>query len=61
MGNLKITQKKSPIGSPPDQKGTLRALGLRRIGTSVVKKDTPEIRGMIFHIRHLLEVTEESS
>lgn len=61
MGNLKITQKRSPIGRPPDQRGTLRALGLRKIGSSVVKSDTPEIRGMVFKIKHLVEVTEESS
>jgi large subunit ribosomal protein L30 len=58
MADLKITLRKSSIGSPPDQKGTLRALGLKKIGTSVVKRDTPEIRGMVFHVRHLVDVTE---
>lgn len=56
MADLKITLRKSSIGCPPDQKGTLRALGLRKIGASVVKKDAPEIRGMVFKVRHLVEV-----
>ena len=60
MAKLKITQRKSAIGCPPDQKGTMRALGLKKIGTHVVKDDKPEIRGMIFHVRHLIEVSEES-
>ena len=56
MADLKITLRKSSIGCPPDQKGTLRALGLKKIGASVVKKDAPEIRGMVFKVRHLVEV-----
>ena len=59
MATLKITMKKSAIGCPPDQKGTMRALGLRKIGTSVEKKDTPAIRGMLFKIQHLVEVSED--
>ena len=60
MAKIKITQLKSTIACPPDQKGTMRALGLRKIGTSVVKDDKPEIRGMVFHVRHLVEVSEEA-
>lgn len=59
MGNVKITQRKSTIGCPPDQKGTMRALGLRKIGKSVTKSDTPELRGMLFKVKHLIEVEEE--
>ena len=58
MADLKITLRKSSIGCPPDQKGTLRALGLKKIGASVVKKDAPEIRGMVFKVRHLVEVDD---
>lgn len=58
MPDLRITLRKSSIGCPPDQKGTLRALGLKKIGASVVKKDAPEIRGMVFKVRHLVEVDD---
>lgn len=58
MAELKITLRKSSIGCPPDQKGTLRALGLKKIGASVVKRDAPEIRGMVFKVRHLVEVDD---
>jgi large subunit ribosomal protein L30 len=58
MADLRITLRKSSIGCPPDQKGTLRALGLKKIGASVVKKDAPEIRGMVFKVRHLVEVEQ---
>ena len=56
MGQLLITQIKSEIGSPPDHRGTLRALGLKRIRHSVVHDDTPVIRGMIRKVAYLLEV-----
>jgi large subunit ribosomal protein L30 len=53
---LQITQVKSAIGRRPDHRGTLRALGLKRIGHTVVHEDTPVIRGMINKIAYLLEV-----
>jgi large subunit ribosomal protein L30 len=56
MGQLLITQVKSGIGSPPDHRGTLRALGLKRIRHSVVHEDTPVVRGMIRKVAYLLEV-----
>lgn len=59
MANVTITQKRSTIGRPPVQRRTLRALGLRRIGQSVVKPDSPELRGMIFRVQHLIDVQEE--
>jgi large subunit ribosomal protein L30 len=56
MGQLLITQVKSEIGSPPDHRGTLRALGLKRIRHSVVHEDTPVVRGMIRKVAYLLQV-----
>ena len=55
---LKVTQKKSTIGCPQDQKDTVRALGLRKIGHTVIKEDNNSIRGQIFKVKHLLEVEE---
>lgn len=55
---LEITQTKSAIGRKPDHRGTLRALGLKRIGHTVVHADTPVIRGMVKKIAYLLEVRE---
>jgi len=55
---LKITLVKSTIGCPPDQRGTVRALGLRKIGHSVVKEDNSSIRGQIFKVKHLVSVEE---
>lgn len=57
-GQLKITWKRSAIGRQQDQKDTIRALGLRRLNHSVIKADTPTIRGMVFKVRHLVEVEE---
>ncbi len=55
---LSITLKKSTIGYAKDQKATARALGLRKLGQTVVHQDTPQIRGMVAKIRHLLTVEE---
>ncbi|GAV23839.1 50S ribosomal protein L30 [Carboxydothermus pertinax] len=55
---LKITLIKSVIGQSERQKATVRALGLRKLQHSVVKADTPEIRGMINKVAHLLKVEE---
>jgi len=57
---LKVTQIRSSIGSKPKQRGTLRALGLGRIGKSHTLPDKPEIRGMINAVPHLIEVEEVS-
>ena len=54
--HLEITQVKSAIGRRPDHRGTLRALGLKRIGHTVVQEDTPVIRGMVNKVAYLLEV-----
>ncbi len=55
---LKITLVKSLIKGKDFQKGTVQALGLHKIGSSVIKEDTPEIKGMIKRISHLLKVEE---
>lgn len=55
---LKVTQVRSAIGVKPKQRGTLRALGLRRIGRTVEHDDTPEIRGMLARVPHLVRVEE---
>jgi large subunit ribosomal protein L30 len=56
---LRITWKKSAIGYKEDQKRTIRALGLRRLGQTVVHSDSPSVRGMIRKVKHLLAVEEE--
>ncbi len=61
MPDLKVTQVRSAIGSKPKHRGTLRALGLGRIGKSNVLPDRPEIRGMIARVPHLIEVGEATS
>ena len=58
MAKLRVTQRRSVIDRPRDQKATVRALGLKRRGHSVVKDDRPEIRGMIAAVRHLVDVEE---
>jgi large subunit ribosomal protein L30 len=57
---LRVTQVKSKIGIKPKQRGTLRALGLRRIDHTVELPDRPEIRGMIAKVPHLVRVEEGS-
>jgi large subunit ribosomal protein L30 len=58
MADLKVTQVKSAIGTKPKHRGTLRALGLGRIGQSNTLPDRPEIRGMIARVPHLINVEE---
>jgi large subunit ribosomal protein L30 len=57
---MKVTQYKSSNGSDKRQLDTLRSLGLRRIGHSVEVKDTPQARGMVHRIRHLVRIEEPS-
>ena len=49
MPRLKVTQVRSKVGNAPDQRETLRTLGLKRVGDVVVKEDRPEIRGMVYN------------
>lgn len=58
MGKLRITYTKSMIGYSQDQKDTMHSLGLRKMHRSVIKPDNPSIRGMLFKVRHLVEVEE---
>jgi large subunit ribosomal protein L30 len=58
MPRLKVTQVRSKVANIPSQRETLRSLGLKRIGDVVVKEDRPEIRGMVYAVRHLVEVEE---
>jgi large subunit ribosomal protein L30 len=55
---LKVTQVRSVIDRPTDQKDTVRRLGLHRIRDSVIKDDRPDIRGMLAKVRHLVSVEE---
>ena len=58
MTRLKVTQTRSVIRRPKDQKDTVRRLGLLRIRHTVVKEDRPDIRGMLAKVRHLVRVEE---
>jgi len=56
MTTLKITQIKSGVGQSYRHGGTLRALGLGKIGRTAKHKDSPELRGMLRHVNHLVRV-----
>lgn len=60
MAKLKITQVRSTIGRLPKHRRTIKALGLGRIRKTVTHDDTPQIRGMVNAVRHLIEVEEIS-
>lgn len=57
MSGVTISQVKSPNGTTPKQKATLKALGLGRIGKSVERKDSPQLQGQIKVVSHLVEVS----
>ena len=61
MSELAVTQRRSGNGANQKQLETLRSLGLRRIGHVVEIEDTPQARGMVHRIRHLVRVVEEKS
>ncbi|NKQ56352.1 50S ribosomal protein L30 [Amycolatopsis sp. K13G38] len=58
MAQLKVTQVKSKIGTKQNHRDSLRTLGLHKIRQSVVREDTPEVRGLIHTVRHLVTVEE---
>jgi large subunit ribosomal protein L30 len=58
MAQIKVTQIRSAIGAKPKQRGTLRALGLGRIGKTHVLPDTPDVRGMLARVPHLITVED---
>ncbi|NWG17823.1 MAG: 50S ribosomal protein L30 [Chloroflexi bacterium] len=55
---LRVTLRRSLIGYEQSQRATVRSLGLRRINHRVTVPDTPQVRGMLFKVRHLVEVEE---
>ncbi len=55
---INVTQVRSGIGAKPKTRGTLRALGLGRIGASNTLPDRPEIRGMLRRVPHLVEISD---
>ena len=58
MSLLKVTQVRSVVGSKKGHKRTVRALGLKRIRDSRVHEDTPQIRGMVHKVQHLVKAEE---
>jgi large subunit ribosomal protein L30 len=58
VSTLTVTQRKSRNGANKRQADTLRSLGLRRIGQTVQHSDTPQLRGMLYRVAHLVEVRE---
>ena len=55
---LKVTLVKSPMGASPKQKATVEALGLRKLNKTVELPDNDAVRGMIWHVKHLVKVEE---
>jgi large subunit ribosomal protein L30 len=60
MSSFVITQVKSSNGANGKQRDTLRSLGLRGIGKTVERPDSPQLRGMVHAVRHLVSVEEKS-
>ncbi|HOW55110.1 MAG TPA: 50S ribosomal protein L30 [Syntrophorhabdaceae bacterium] len=60
MGHLKIKWTKSFIGCPEDQRATVRSLGFKRLNQEKTVKNTPEIRGMVKKVIHLVTVLEDA-
>ena len=56
MSAVRITQVRSTVGQTQQHRGTLRALGLGKIGRSAEHQDTPELRGMLRHVNHLVRI-----
>ncbi len=60
MATIKVTWQRSGINQKEDQKRTIRALGLRKLGQTVEHEDSRTIRGMILKVRHLVQVQESN-
>jgi len=58
MSKVLVTQVKSRNGAKENQRETLRSLGLRKIGQSVEHEDTPQLRGMVYTVAHLVKVSD---
>ena len=61
MGDIRVTLVHSTIGTKPKHRGTIRALGLKRINHTVTLPDRPEIRGMLARVPHLVRVEDQAS
>jgi large subunit ribosomal protein L30 len=61
VAKIRITLIKSGNGYSPDQRSTLKTLGLRRLHQSVVREDSPTLRGQIMKVKHLVMVEEEAN
>ena len=61
MATIHITYRKSSIGYNRDQKDTVRKLGLKRLNQVVAHEDSPAVRGMVYKVRHLVEIQEEGA
>jgi large subunit ribosomal protein L30 len=59
--SVRITQRRGTSGTTPNQRDTLRTLGLRGIGRTVERRDSPELRGMLRVVEHLVEVSEPNA
>ncbi len=59
-GKLNVTLIKSTIGQKPKTRATVRSLGLRKMHKTVQHNDTPDVRGMLHRVRHLVQVEEEN-
>jgi len=57
---ITVTQKRSAIGRPQDQRATLKGLGLTRVNKTVTLENTPSVRGMIKKVIHLVEIDQAS-
>jgi len=58
---LRVTQVKSTISSPPKHKRTMKAIGFHHHQEILIKEDTPQLRGMLHQVRHLVKVEEEKA
>jgi large subunit ribosomal protein L30 len=58
MAKLKITQVRGTIRTKPEHRGTMKALGLRRISSTVVHEDSPSLQGMLRKVNHLITIEE---
>ena len=58
MARLKVTYVRSVIGQKPDQERTVQALGFRHLNQTVEHEDSPQLRGMVHKVRHLVKVEE---
>jgi len=58
MATLKITQHKSKNGANPKARESLRSLGLGKIGTTVEREDSPQLRGQLYKVQHLVRIED---